>query len=95
MRAIAPLNVEILKPDGDLSRAPGGRRQPLDRGERIRRQLAQVYWSWRDGAMPSEEMTKAAFTLKTLHSMLEGKESDRRLTEIEAQLADLRSRIIK
>ncbi len=75
--------------DNDLRNAHGGRRRPLDRPERIRRELARLFWRWHEGDLPAEEATRVAYVLKVLHSMVEGSETSRRLADLEARVAEL------
>ena len=67
----------------------GGRRRPLDRTERIRRQLAQLFWRWNAGDLAAEEATKRAYVLKVMHGMVEGGETAKRLADLEAKVAEL------
>ena len=75
--------------NGNGLRNAHGRRRPLDRPERIRREVARLFWRWHEGDILGEEATRAAYLLKTLYSMLEGSETSRRLDQLEARVAEL------
>ena len=77
--------------DGDTGKpAPTPRRIDLSTLRDVRLELAAVYRMMDSGAIESQEGTRRAYVLKTIHDVIVSAELERRIQELEDQAAPAR-----
>ena len=88
------MSAEHDDPAGCAEPSPSkGRRRPMDSLERVRRELARVYWAARDETMPLERAKSLVYILAQVAAVLKAEQAGGSEAELLALLSKVKARL--